>query len=324
MPRIEANAASLPVLSPDLQIQFWTRLQIIRREYLADSLAAAVALMDIAALDRELSDFIGNERLAALAALSLRGEALFPVPCLLRTRPMLLGYYRLLYGISQKEFYSKGPFGRFKAMEESNKLSPSIDPSLPALCSSLIHTAWQLHNGVQPLTPAVIHELQLLTIGPQLRGTQNNLIGQGATKTVFELVRGLVSANVTSSSEQAIVVKNAAGRVVRIAFAADPDIAIVETMPTDVIPSVSIEIKGGADVSNVHNRIGEAEKSHQKARAARFTQFWTITKARIDPATAQRESPTTTHFFYLDDILTPGSPAHERFRDVLFHTIGIA
>jgi hypothetical protein len=27
----------------------------------------------------------------------------------------------------------------------------------------------------------------------------------------------------------------------------------------------AIEIKGGRDYSNIHNRIGEAEKSHQKA-----------------------------------------------------------
>jgi hypothetical protein len=29
---------------------------------------------------------------------------------------------------------------------------------------------------------------------------------------------------------------------------------------------VAVEIKGGKDYSNIHNRIGEAEKSHQKAK----------------------------------------------------------
>ena len=39
---------------------------------------------------------------------------------------------------------------------------------------------------------------------------------------------------------------------------------------------IAIEIKGGTDVSNLHNRLGEAEKSHQNARLLGFTQFWTI------------------------------------------------
>jgi hypothetical protein len=97
----------------------------------------------------------------------------------------------------------------------------------------------------------------------------------------------------------------------------------LELLPSGAIPSVSIEIKGGRDVSNVHNRIGEAEKSHQKARASGFTQFWTILKARIDETTARRESPTTTTFFNLDEVLTEGTGGHIQFRDLLHHTIGI-
>ncbi len=127
----------------------------------------------------------------------------------------------------------------------------------------------------------------------------------------------------TASSDQVITVRNAAGRTVRIAFASDPDIAILETLPTMAVPSVSIEIKGGADVSNVHNRVGEAEKSHQKAKSGGFTQFWTILKARIAPEIARRESPTTTAFFNLDEISDAETVAHQQFRDLLYHTIGI-
>jgi hypothetical protein len=319
-----SGRSPIRVLPADLQIEFWARLQVLRKEYLADSLATAVASADILEVDRELGELVGPERLAALASHGLRGEAVFPVPSLLRIRPMLLGYYRLLFGISQKEFYGKGPFGRFRAMEETNRLAKPVDLQLPDLCRSLISTGWQLFTGIEPPTLSAIHELQLLTIGPQLRGLQNNRIGQDATSAVFALVRDIVGLYIASSTERTITVKNSSGRTVCIAFAADPDIAIVETMPTDTVPSVSIEIKGGADVSNVHNRIGEAEKSHQKARAARFTQFWTITRAKIDPQMARRESPTTTHFFNLGEIVDKSSDAHQRFRDLLFHAVGIA
>lgn len=57
-----------------------------------------------------------------IASFGLRGEVFIPVPCVLRANPYLLGYYRLLLGLSQKETYNKGPFGRFKAMEERGEI----------------------------------------------------------------------------------------------------------------------------------------------------------------------------------------------------------
>lgn len=312
------------VLSPDLQARFWTRLQLMRNEYLSGALSKAVAGMDIATIDEELSCLLSPERRRAFAAYGLREETFYPVPCVLKAKPMLLGYYRLLYGISQKEFYSKGPFGRFKLMEDRDRLSPTTERLLPNLCQSLVETCWQLFSTVQPVSATTIHELQLLTLGPQFRGTENNTIGQGAIKILFDFIRDLISIHVTASSEQVIIIKNAAARTVQIAFASDPDIAIMEALPSMAVPSVSIEVKGGADVSNIHNRIGEAEKSHQKAKAAGFTQCWTILKARIDPEVARRESPTTTHWFNLDEIQDQGHPCHAQFRDLLYHSIGIA
>jgi hypothetical protein len=113
---------------------------------------------------------------------------------------------------------------------------------------------------------------------------------------------------VQSSTAQVIEVKNAAGRIVQIAFAADPDITIIERLATEAMPNTSIEIKGGTDVSNVHNRIGEAEKSHLKAKAEGFTRFWTIVRAKIDAAMARKQSPTTTEFFNLDEIQSRSNP----------------
>jgi hypothetical protein len=42
----------------------------------------------------------------------------FPVPAILERQPTLIGYYRLLLGISQKRLYRKGAeMGPFKSME---------------------------------------------------------------------------------------------------------------------------------------------------------------------------------------------------------------
>ena len=49
----------------------------------------------------------------------------------------------------------------------------------------------------------------------------------------------------------------------------------------------SWSIKGGTDKSNAHNRAGEAEKSHQKARQQDFRECWTlIYKKGLDEAKA--------------------------------------
>ena len=94
---------------------------------------------------------------------------------------------------------------------------------------------------------------------------------------------------------------NAANRRVVIAFASDPDIVIRERLSTGADRNViAIEIKGGHDVSNIHNRVGDAEKSHQKAREAGFVECWTIINVdRFDEVKLRRESPATDRFFRL-------------------------
>ena len=91
-----------------------------------------------------------------------------------------------------------------------------------------------------------------------------------------------------------LTIKNSANRTVTIALAADPDVRITEHFGTTVRQKVAIEIKGGTDVSNAHNRAGEAEKSHQKAKVQGFREFWTvIAKKGLNVQTLQAESPTT-------------------------------
>jgi hypothetical protein len=99
-------------------------------------------------------------------------------------------------------------------------------------------------------------------------------------------------------------VKNSAGRVVLISLSADPDVRIEEEFPDGFRKKVAIEIKGGTDQSNAHNRAGEAEKSHQKAKNQGFREFWTIiAKKGLDVGKLQKESPTTNSWFDVAQVL---------------------
>jgi hypothetical protein len=110
-----------------------------------------------------------------------------------------------------------------------------------------------------------------------LRGGALNVLGSTATRRVFDLIRSLLSSVEIKESVRSIEVRNAAARIVRVEFANDPDICIREELPSGRYRNlVAIEIKGGRDYSNVHNRIGEAEKSHQKARKEGYVECWTI------------------------------------------------
>jgi hypothetical protein len=52
----------------------------------------------------------------------------FPCPLVLRANPKLLGYYRLLYGVSQKDFVQAGQ-GIFSSMEDAGVISTRADQS---------------------------------------------------------------------------------------------------------------------------------------------------------------------------------------------------
>ncbi len=311
------------VIQPHLQISFYYRLQTLKEIYLQGALKNTVQSLDIATLDDELAEWVSAGSLKRVASFGVRGEVFFPVPCIILKNPFLLGYYRLLFGISQKEFEKRG-LGKFKRLEERGDITTNLKRQIPALCRSLIKTAQALVDGIDDVSPAVAHELQLLTIGPQLRGRENNQIGKGATREVFDLMMKIVSRYVKDKTERTILIENDSNRHVLIEFLSDPDIRITEKLPTGVRPLVSMEIKGGADASNIHNRLGEAEKSHQKARNLGFFEFWTITRVNVDPGVARRESPTTSRFFHLSRIMNRRTREHAEFRDLLGSLSGIS
>ena len=87
---------------------------------------------------------------------------------------------------------------------------------------------------------------------------------------------------------------------------------------------VAVEIKGGGDVSNVHNRAGEAEKSHQKVRG-QAGDFWTLIYLNgMSLDRLKEESPTTRHWFDITQIVSGEGPTWVEFRTRLAVAIGIA
>jgi hypothetical protein len=312
-----------PILSPDLQIGFHYRLKSIRDLYFHEALSKTVQTVKISDIDFELNKYVKEDALQKLASLSLRGEVIFPMPMLLTTNPYLIGYYRLLFGFSQKEFYSKGPFGAFKSMEESGRLSKIAINNLELLCKSLIKTAESLIAQIGEFNIATLSELQLLTVGPQLRGSMNNEYGQIATQKTFSLIKEFVKNYILQSNPTSIEIKNDSDRIVIIKFSSDPDIEIIEKLTTGTRGLISIEIKGGKDISNIHNRIGEAEKSHQKARNRGYFEFMTIISVDIEYSFLKSESPTTSHFFHLDKISDKATHEYGKFRELLSSILGV-
>ncbi len=107
--------------------------------------------------------------------------------------------------------------------------------------------------------------------------------------------------------------------------APDPDIVILEEMAPNAKRNViAIEVKAGKDFSNIHNRIGEAEKSHQKAKQAGFVECWTIVNVdRIDLAMARKESPSTNQFYRISALERAVGDEFLDFRSRVLSLVGI-
>ncbi|NJL28658.1 MAG: XcyI family restriction endonuclease [Thermoanaerobaculia bacterium] len=318
--------SNIQIPAPSLQLDFYRKLEDLRQTLLLDALLATVKHADIARIDHELGKLPAAKSLNLVASWGLRGEIVFATPYLLQQNPRLLGYYRLLLGFSQKQFYGKEcGCGPFKSMEEKGRMSAPQESRLEELCSALSRSADILVRGMHRLDKSMAHELTLLTLGPQLRGGKLNALGGQAVNTIFDLIRSIVEDKVVSASPRAIEIQNAAGRLVRVEFASDPDICIRETLPSGSLRNlVAIEIKGGKDVSNIHNRIGEAEKSHQKARKTGFVECWTIVGVeRLEEEIAKKESPSTDRFYTIEGITDVRSSESHDFAENLRSRVSI-
>ncbi|MCB1086665.1 MAG: XcyI family restriction endonuclease [Verrucomicrobiae bacterium] len=313
---------------PEVQVQFAEELRKSKRLWLIDALRSAVKGMRISELDAELHRFVPEESLGILAAKGLRAEVVFPVPLLLRTEPRLLGYYRLLCGHSQKAFYlPEMGLSPFKSMETKGEIAKAVSARLDDLCKAFVEPMGFLVSEIpqSQLSSKLFHELTLLTLGPQLRGGALNRIGKAATARVFESIKGILEDYASESAEGRLELVNPAGRMVTVEFASDPDIVVRMTMGDGNLRNVlAIEIKGGTDISNIHNRLGEAEKSHQKARKSGFRECWTVINVPgLDDATARVESPTTDRFYQLRELAKGAGPQFEDFFHRIQSMVGI-
>jgi hypothetical protein len=255
-------------------------------------------------LNSELAANVDAKQLKHLASFGLRGEVCFPVPYLLRRNPYLLGYYRLLYGFSCKAFYDQGPFKSFQSLENDGAIQNRLEPLIPAFCRSLAKTGEMLVELISPVSLSIVNDLQVLTLGAQFRGSGNVKVGQDATKAFFDLMKLLLSAYNPKVK----------GRRMKL--------------DAEERKLVAIELKGGTDVSNIWNRLGEAEKSHAKARGNGFNELWTVTRVDLnsDPEMqkkARRQSASTTRFFFLDRIADSTAPEALTFRQVLGSIMGV-
>lgn len=316
--------------APDLQISFATNLLRLRDVCLLQALRKIVGQIDITALDRELSRYAPKSELARLATAGLRGETAFCVPILLKRSPALLGYYRLLLGFSQKAFFTSATgLSAFKCFE-SDRLPDALLPRLDELCKALSNASTTLTKSMTAplLTDSSFNDLALLTLGAQLRGGANVTKGTAGIERVFKAIHHIVghAAVGLGTTSTGIAITNSAGRLVTIEFAADPDIVIREELTDNNHRNViAIEVKAGTDFSNIHNRVGEAEKSHQKAKKKGYVECWTIVNVEnFNIETAHRESPTTNRFYRLSQIELQSGVEYEDFKARIISLVGIA
>jgi hypothetical protein len=286
-----------------------------RKQWFLDALSEALSQLDPDAVHQQIAEYVPSDIRRLLAAAGLRDEHLFPVPSVLEVKPSLVGYYQLLLGAPQKTFYNSSTgMGRFKSMEESGVISKQRI-YLSDFCRAMAQPLAELIRQIPKISERDLRELPLLTFGSQLQGANNTIIGKTAMKEVFVAVREIVGSYVLEASESKLRLRNSAGRTVRIVLSHDPDLCISEEVGSHTHNRVAIEVKGGTDVSNAHNRAGEAEKSHQKARQAGFPEFWTIiSKQGVDVRKLRRESPTTNHWFDISEILARRGSDWENFR----------
>jgi hypothetical protein len=284
------------------------QLNQLRGSILSKALANAAKDIDADILRNEIKKYAPCEGLRALQGTRVRDEEVFAIPCLLRKTPTLIGYYRLLLGASKKSFYaSKTGLGMFKTMEEKGRITKQAEVSIDDFCIQYNSSITLLIRGIYSSTLREdISELPLLTLGSQVHGSWSTAIGTKATKAVFEALKEVVKEAGCDFDEDdsRIATMNAAGRKVTVSLAADPDVVIREDMGSGKSMYIAaIEIKGGLDYANIHNRVGEAEKSHQKAKSDGADQCWTIISlGGADREKLRMESPTTNHWFDIEQI----------------------
>ena len=289
---------------------FYQLLAAARKQWFIDALREALKSLDQAAVKNDIQKYAPPDALQLLAGAGLRDEYIFPIPSVLEAKPSLVGYYRMLLGAPQKSFYKGSTgMGPFKTMEELGTISDNQKKRLPAFCKAMAGVLADLVRQIDEITERDVRELPLLTFGAQLQGSNNTVIGKKAMADVFVAIKEIVTQHIVKEEPRKLTIKNASGRTVVVALSSDPDVSVVEVVGNTEHRKVAIEVKGGTDVSNVHNRAGEAEKSHSKAKQKGYRDFWTIiSKKGLSLTKLQGESQTTTMWFDAIEVLGRREP----------------
>lgn len=217
-----------------------------RRTWLLDALSEALTVADPGEIKRQLTIYVPADVQRSLAAAGIRDEQLFPTPLLLETQPSLIGYYRLLIGVPQKTFYgASSGMGLFRRMEATGTLNAAQRAALPEFCTAMAIPLAALVRQISPvITPRDVIELPLLTLGSQLQGSNNNIIGQAAIKGIFLSIAGITKDITTRQTASELHLRTPRGRLFIIALANDPDVRLQEVLPDDLSNQLSIEVKG--------------------------------------------------------------------------------
>lgn len=314
--------------APGRQVYVAAFLDRIRATGLLDAVRTASAQVPAGTLRAEMLTHAPPAGLQLAQTTNVRDEHVFLTPTLLRTAPGTFTYYRLLLGVSRKAFYTgKSGLRPFEAMEDHQEIRPKADPLIEDLCTEMNEAMYVLITSLPRGTlPRDIADLPLLTLGAQADGSWRTRIGTEATTEVFDAMKAVVKNQGRSyvETDSTITMTNSAGREVTLALAPDPDVVIRETVNGQDVYKVAIEIKGGVDYSNLHNRVGEAEKSHQKARATGAQDCWTIiTLANADMARLRQESPTSREWFDAEQVRSQSGPLWDRLVALTISAMGI-
>lgn len=325
MGRTFVSSADIPIPSSSRQIAFHELLIAARQAWLIDAVADALRTADPQRVQDELALYVPADVHVLLAAARVPDEYVFPLPALLEAKPTLVGYYRLLLGLPRKTFYGTGTgMGPFRLMEEKGSLRNSTKPRLPAFCTAMGSALADLVRQVsEEFSDRDLSELPILTLGQQFQGANNNTIGNEAIAGVFRSIRELLQPFITADDEATIEITNPNGRKLRIVLSSDPDVGIVEEREGRLLKRLALEVKGGSDRSNQYNRIGEAEKSHIKAKGDGYTDFWTIIRTKTLDDEARRQSPTTRHWFDAVQVLARTGPEWSDFSHEITHVLGV-
>ena len=196
MGKRESHKPAFRPIPATRQLAFHQLLVAARKTVLADALAQALRAADPERVRSEIAHNVPQAVRKMLAAAGIRDEHVFPTTAVLRLKPTLVGYYRLLLGAPQKSFYgSSTGYSLFKSAEANGTFNARQEDFLPEFCRSMSSMLADLVMQISPrITPRDISELPLITIGSQFQGANNNLIGKAAVEKVFLCLSELVGS----------------------------------------------------------------------------------------------------------------------------------